>query len=61
VRSSVAETLLDQDEGCITVSIGVAQCLSADDAASSLISQADQALLRAKAVGRNHIIASQSG
>jgi PleD family two-component response regulator len=42
-------------------SIGVAQWQSADDSASSLISQADQALLQAKAAGRNRIIASQSG
>ena len=61
MRSAVAETHLDQDEERITVSIGVAQWQSADDSASSLISQADQALLQAKAAGRNRIIASQSG
>jgi len=61
VRSAVAETHLDQDEERITVSIGAVQWQSADDSASSLISQADQALLQAKAAGRNRIIASQSG
>ena len=61
VRSAVAETSLEQDEERITVSIGVAQWENADDSASGLISQADQALLQAKAAGRNRIIASQSG
>ena len=61
VRSAVAETSLEQDEERITVSIGVAQWDNADDSASGLISQMDQALLQAKAAGRNRIIASQSG
>ena len=61
VRAAVAETPLEQDEERITVSIGVTQWHNADDSASSLISQADQALLQAKAAGRNRIIASQSG
>ena len=61
VRAAVAETPLDQDEERITVSIGVAQWHDDDDSASSLIARADQALLQAKAAGRNRIIASQSG
>ena len=61
VRAAVAETPLDQDEERITVSIGVAQWHDGDDSASSLIARADQALLQAKAAGRNRIIANESG
>jgi diguanylate cyclase (GGDEF)-like protein len=60
VRSAVAETTLDRDKERITVSIGVADWRDGDGSASRLISQADRALLEAKAAGRNRIIASQA-
>ena len=60
VRSAVAATSLDQIEGRATVSIGVAEWIESDDSASRLISRADQALLEAKATGRNRTMASQS-
>jgi PleD family two-component response regulator len=61
VRAAVAETPLGQDEERITVSIGVAQWHDGDDSVRNLVSRADQALLQAKAAGRNRIIASESG
>jgi len=59
VRSAVAETSLDRNEEHITLSIGVAEWRNGDDSTSRLISQADRALLEAKAAGRNRIIANQ--
>jgi len=59
VRSAVAETSLEQNEERITVSIGVAEWRNGDGSMSKLISQADQALLQAKAAGRNRVMASQ--
>jgi diguanylate cyclase (GGDEF)-like protein len=59
VRSAVAETSLEQNEERVTVSIGVAEWRNGDGSASKLISQADQALLQAKAAGRNRVMASQ--
>ena len=59
VRSAVAETSLDQIKERVTLSIGVAEWRDGDDSASKLISQADQALLEAKATGRNRTMASQ--
>ena len=59
VRSAVAETSLDQIEERVTLSIGVAQWCDGDNSASKLISQADRALLEAKAAGRNCTRASQ--
>lgn len=60
VRSAVAETSLDQIEERVTLSIGVAEWSDGDGSASRLISQADRALLEAKAAGRNRTMASQS-
>lgn len=60
VRSAVAETSLDQIEDRVTLSIGVAEWRDGDGSASRLISQADRALLEAKAAGRNRTMASQS-
>jgi diguanylate cyclase (GGDEF)-like protein len=59
VRSAVAETSLEQNEERVTVSIGVAEWRNGDGSASKLIFQADQALLQAKAAGRNRVMASQ--
>ena len=59
IRSAVAETSLDRKAERITLSIGVAEWRNDDDSTSRLISQADRALLEAKAAGRNRIIASQ--
>ena len=59
VRSAVAETSLDRKDERITLSIGVAEWRNGDDSKRRLISQADRALLEAKAAGRNRIIASQ--
>ena len=58
VRSAVAETSLDREDERITLSIGVAEWRDGDDSKRRLISQADRALLEAKAAGRNRIIAS---
>ena len=59
LRSAVAETSLDRNEERITVSIGVAEWHNGDGSASNLIAQADQALLQAKAAGRDRIMISQ--
>ncbi len=61
VRSVVAETTLDGNKERMTVSIGVAEWCDGEDSARKLISQADRALLEAKAAGRNRIIRSQAG
>jgi diguanylate cyclase (GGDEF)-like protein len=60
VRSVVAETTLDDIKERITVSIGVAEWCDGENSASKLISEADRALLEAKAAGRNRIITSQA-
>jgi len=60
LRSAVAETSLDRNEERITVSIGVAEWRNGDGSASKLISHADQALLQAKAAGRNSVMASKA-
>jgi diguanylate cyclase (GGDEF)-like protein len=59
VRSAIAETSLDQNEERITLSIGVAEWRNGDGTSSSLIAQADRALLDAKAAGRNSVAARQ--
>ena len=59
VRAAVAETSLDRYEEGITLSIGVAEWRDGDGSASRLISQADEALLEAKAAGRNKVMVSQ--
>jgi diguanylate cyclase (GGDEF)-like protein len=60
LRSAVAETSLDQVGERVTLSIGVAEWCDGDDSVSRLVSQADRALLDAKATGRNRTVASQS-
>jgi diguanylate cyclase (GGDEF)-like protein len=60
LRSLVAEIQLDGNKERITASIGVAEWYDGDDSASRLISQADRALLEAKAAGRNRVISSQT-
>lgn len=55
VRLAIAKTLLDRNGERITVSIGVAEWRDGDGTSSSLIAQADRALLEAKAAGRNRI------
>ena len=59
VRSAVAETHLNRNEERITLSIGVAEWRDGDGSTSRLISEADRALLEAKAAGRNCVVASQ--
>ena len=59
VRSAVAETSLERNGERVTLSIGVAQWRDGDDSANRLISQADRALLEAKAAGRNRTMTSQ--
>ena len=59
VRLAVAETALDQIDERVTVSIGVADWRDGEDSAFRLIEQADQALLKSKATGRNRIVASK--
>jgi diguanylate cyclase (GGDEF)-like protein len=60
VRSAVAETSLDLTEEHVTLSIGVVEWRNGDGSASTLISQADGALLEAKAAGRNRTMTSQA-
>lgn len=60
VRLAVAETPLDVDEGRVTLSLGVAEWHDGGNSASRLISQADRAMLDAKAAGRNRVVVSQS-
>jgi diguanylate cyclase (GGDEF)-like protein len=55
VRLAIAKTSLDRNEERITLSIGVAEWRDGDDTSSSLIAQADRALLKAKAAGRNRV------
>lgn len=55
VRLAIAETSLDLNDERVTISIGVAEWRDRDGTASSLIAQADKALLEAKAAGRNRI------
>lgn len=59
VRLAVAETRLDRDEERITVSIGVTEWRDDGGSSSTLVAEADRALLEAKAAGRNHVVASQ--
>ena len=57
VRSAVAETSLDENGERLTLSIGVTVRLSDDGSPDTLIAEADQALLEAKAAGRNRVVA----
>ncbi len=59
VRLAVADTQLDRHEARITLSIGVTEWRDDDGSSSTLIAEADRALLEAKAAGRNHVVASQ--
>jgi len=60
IRSAVAETTLDRSKERITLSAGVAEWRDVEGSASRLISQADLALLEAKADGRNRVKVSKS-
>lgn len=57
VRLAVAETSLNEDGERITISIGMTVRLSDDGLPDTLIAEADQALLEAKAAGRNKVVA----
>lgn len=59
VRLAVAETSLDRHEKRITLSIGATEWRDDESSASTLIAEADRALLEAKAAGRNHVVANQ--
>jgi diguanylate cyclase (GGDEF)-like protein len=59
VRLAVAETSLGQHEERITLSIGVSEWRDDESSSSSLIAEADRALLKAKAAGRNQVMESQ--
>lgn len=59
VRLAVAETRLDRLEERITLSIGVSEWHDDEGSSSTLVAEADRALLEAKAAGRNHVVASQ--
>ena len=61
VRSAVADAAPDRREEHVTLSIGVAEWRRGEGSANNLISRADQALLEAKAAGRNRIKVSQQG
>jgi diguanylate cyclase (GGDEF)-like protein len=45
-------------DGPLTVSIGIAECGRADEAIETLLARADQAMRRAKAEGRDRIVAA---
>jgi diguanylate cyclase (GGDEF)-like protein len=59
VRLAVAKTCLDQLEEPITLSIGVSEWRDDESSSKTLIAEADRALLKAKAAGRNYVVASQ--
>lgn len=59
VRLAVAGTRLDRHEERITLSIGVSEWHDDEGSSNTLIAEADRALLKAKAAGRNHVMASQ--
>ena len=59
VRQAVAEMSLEPHEKGITLSIGVSGWLDDESSSTSLIADADRALLDAKAAGRNCVVASQ--
>ncbi len=59
VRLAVAAPCVDGNGEHVTLSIGVAEWTDGNGTASRLISRADQALLEAKAAGRNRIVVSQ--
>jgi PleD family two-component response regulator len=61
IRSAVAGAAPDRNEERVTLSSGVAEWRQGEGSASSLVSRADQALLGAKAAGRNRILVSQQG
>ena len=60
VRLAVAETNLDRRQERITLSIGVTEWRKDHGSSSTLIAEADRALLEAKAAGRNNVVARQS-
>jgi len=59
VRLAVAETSLDRNGERMTLSIGVTEWRNDNDSSSTLIAEADRALLEAKAAGRNRVVANQ--
>lgn len=61
VRLAVASTPLDQSQERVTLSLGVAEWRDGKGSASQLISEADLALLNAKAAGRNRTMSSRAG
>jgi len=58
IREQLAANPLPMGEACValSISIGVAQWLSADDDASRLLVRADTALYQAKLQGRNRVV-----
>jgi len=65
IRQNVADNSVESEKGpiTITVSIGVAEFSSSDEAPDSILARADAALYRAKQDGRNRCVAgyAQSG
>lgn len=59
VRLAVAETHPDRPDERVTLSIGVSEWRDGEASSYKLIADADQALLKAKAAGRNQVVASQ--
>lgn len=57
IRAAIAEASVDADGATIsfTVSLGVAEIGAADQDVTSVLSRADEALYRAKSLGRNRI------
>lgn len=58
VRLAVADTRLNPKDERMTLSIGVTEWRDDDGSSSTLIADADRALLDAKAAGRNHVVAN---
>jgi two-component system cell cycle response regulator len=54
IRAAIADEPVDIDDGCISITVSIG-CASGVDSAAKLVGQADVALYRSKAEGRNRV------
>jgi diguanylate cyclase (GGDEF)-like protein len=57
-RLRVAVHVIQRPDGPLTVSIGIAECSRTDEEIETILARADHAMRRAKAAGRNRIVAA---